>query len=223
MMDLSPRLKALAAMIPDGASVADIGCDHGQLSAALAQQGHAVIACDVSAPSLDKARRLTAALQLQDRIRLRLGDGLSVLEAGEVQAAVLAGMSGQNMLDILDASPETAASVQRYICQPMQGADTLRQGMRARGYAIVAEDLVQEAHRFFQIIVFEKGVQRPLTALEAEFGPGLLAGGHPLLKRWMEAQLQRCVRQTEASASAAHRAKVRRRMAQLEEIMHECR
>nr|MDD6336049.1 SAM-dependent methyltransferase [bacterium] len=51
MTQLSPRLAALAARIQAG-PVADIGCDHGLLSCALALDGHEVYAVDISDKAL---------------------------------------------------------------------------------------------------------------------------------------------------------------------------
>ena len=39
MIVLTPRLQAVADMVPPGCAVADIGCDHGYVSAYLVQQG----------------------------------------------------------------------------------------------------------------------------------------------------------------------------------------
>ena len=49
MIVLTPRLQAVADMVPPGCAVADIGCDHGYVSAYLVQQGIAprVVAADV--------------------------------------------------------------------------------------------------------------------------------------------------------------------------------
>ena len=57
---LRPRLSRALDMLRGSQTVADIGSDHGRLAVALLQQGAAerVIACDICAPSLEKARAL---------------------------------------------------------------------------------------------------------------------------------------------------------------------
>ena len=90
---LDARLAAAAALVRPGLPVADIGCDHGKLTAALACSGlyPKVIGSDLRPDPLDKARRTVEAAGCQDRVELRLGDGLSVLSAGEVGTIVIAG------------------------------------------------------------------------------------------------------------------------------------
>ena len=53
---LRPRLSRALDMLRGSQTVADIGSDHGRLAVALLQPGAAerVIACDISAPSLEK-------------------------------------------------------------------------------------------------------------------------------------------------------------------------
>ena len=55
---LSQRLQALADMVSDGNSVADVGCDHGFLSIYLVQNGISphVLAMDVRQGPLQRAR-----------------------------------------------------------------------------------------------------------------------------------------------------------------------
>ena len=54
MIKLSQRLQAIADMVPQGSSVADVGTDHGFLPCYLAQnrQAEKVIACDINAQPL---------------------------------------------------------------------------------------------------------------------------------------------------------------------------
>ena len=63
---LDARLKTIAALALQAVAgrehpcVADVGCDHGYLTAYLLEAcpQMTALACDVSAPSLDKSRRL---------------------------------------------------------------------------------------------------------------------------------------------------------------------
>ena len=58
-MKLDARLAAVAAFVPQGSRVADIGTDHGYLAAALVEEGRApfVIASDLPAGPCEAARR----------------------------------------------------------------------------------------------------------------------------------------------------------------------
>lgn len=186
---LSQRLAALARQVPPHAVVADIGCDHGHLAAALAERGHRVFACDISAPSLAKARRLVAAKGLEDRVELRLGDGLSVLQPGEADCIIMAGMGALTLLGLLESGQDVARCARRVLLQPMQGTDQLRLGAGRLGWRLVAEDLVAEAGRYFPILVLEQGEALAMTDLEAQWGPYLLAARHPQLAPSIQRQL----------------------------------
>ncbi len=65
--------------------MADIGCDHGKLTAVLAASGKypKVIGADLRPGPLAKAEQTLEHAGCKDRAELRLGDGLSVLSYGE--------------------------------------------------------------------------------------------------------------------------------------------
>ena len=60
-MELSKRLYAVAGLVTEGASVADIGTDHGYIPIYLVQQGIAshVIAMDINKGPLERDRKST--------------------------------------------------------------------------------------------------------------------------------------------------------------------
>ena len=75
-LQLQPRLRLLANMVPQGARLADIGTDHGYLPVWLMQQGRiaSAIAADIGPEPLDHARRTAA--EYGAALDLRLCDGL---------------------------------------------------------------------------------------------------------------------------------------------------
>ena len=78
---LDARLSAAAELVRPGQPVADIGCDHGKLTAVLAASGKypKVIGADLRPGPLAKAAQTLEYAGCKDRAELRLGDGLSVL------------------------------------------------------------------------------------------------------------------------------------------------
>ena len=109
---------------------ADIGCDHGKLSAALAGSGRCplVLACDLRPGPLEKARVTCAPYG--DKVQCRLGSGLSVLEPGEADDIIIAGMGAETIIEILEAAPWVAR----------------------RGFALRAETLCQAAGRWYAVM-----------------------------------------------------------------------
>ena len=147
------RLTKIFNCIPQSNVAADIGCDHGQLTAMLLTQNRAerVIATDISEKSLSKAVRLCGTLGIADRVEFRQGDGLAVLAEGEADTIVIAGMGGHLIADMLRRNPDRARKAFLALC-PHTHEDVLRRFLLTNGYEITAETLALEDERYYQII-----------------------------------------------------------------------
>ena len=108
---LSDRMKRIADMVTPGRVTADIGCDHGLVSAYLVDMGICpkVYAMDVAEGPLESAKKNTR--EFSDRIELRLSDGFEALEKGETDCAIIAGMGGHLVLSILEGGMEKMTAV----------------------------------------------------------------------------------------------------------------
>lgn len=205
---LSERLQAVVRMVPQTQTVADIGCDHGKVAVWLLKNGRAkfVVCGDISAPSLEKARRLAASMGVQTAVSLRVGSGFDVLSRGEADAAVIAGMGGELMTSILEQGKEKLPDTLVLACQ--RDADVLRGWLSSNGFVIDDEDLVHEKGHYYPVIRAVRGQSRPLTAAETEFGPVLLAKKPRHIKNYVAQR----IRQTE---------KIRRALLQTEAVKKE--
>ena len=184
MIKLSQRLQAIADMVPQGSSVADVGTDHGFLPCYLAQnrQAEKVIACDINAQPLALAQKNVTDYNVADIVSTRLGNGLSVIEPGEADVVTIAGMGGALMLEILDAASDVVDRLQRIILQPNVGMEAVRIWAEKNRWHIVQEELIRENDRFSVIIAMEPGRSlNSMTPVELFLGPELLANQHPLL------------------------------------------
>lgn len=174
-------------MINGSRLAADIGCDHGRLSAALLQQGRAdrVTASDISAPSLQKAAELAARCGLEDRLAVVLSDGMAHLGPNEADAIAICGMGGELIARILEANLPAARNARRIIMQPMRGVEELRRFLRENEFRIFDERLALDAGRIYQIIGAESGQPAPLPGWfhqdEYFLGPMLFEKRDPLL------------------------------------------
>lgn len=124
----TPRLDALKAALTGYRMVADIGCDHAYLPILLAQEDAAAhfIAADVREGPLLRAKENISRFGLADRIETRLGSGLIPVLPGECEAAVIAGMGGSVICNILQEGETVAKSLKRLVLQPMSAAPELR-------------------------------------------------------------------------------------------------
>ena len=104
MIELSPRLAVISKHITRHQTKADIGCDHGLLSVYMILKGLVpkAIAMDLRPAPLEKARACIKKYQLEGQIDIRLSDGLKSLKPSEAETAVIAGMGGILIKDILD-------------------------------------------------------------------------------------------------------------------------
>ena len=125
-MELSKRLKAVAGLVTEGASVADIGTDHGYVPIWLIQSGRAekVIAMDVNEGPLERARGHIRSKRLENVIFTRKSDGLQALHVGEADTMIAAGMGGGLVIRILENSPEITADLKEFILQPQSDDET---------------------------------------------------------------------------------------------------
>lgn len=153
------RLAALAAFVPQGARLADIGTDHAYLPIELIQDNIIVsaIAGDIHVGPYKAAKEHVEALGLEQKISVRLGNGMAVLSPGEVEVAVIAGMGGQTIIEILNNSIEVTKSLDRLILQPMVAAASVRRWLGENGWYLADERLVQDDGRLYEIIVAEQG------------------------------------------------------------------
>jgi len=171
---ISLRLRTIIGMVPEAETVADIGSDHGKVSAALVKKGIAkhVVCTDISGQSLKKARKLVKSKELDSSVSLREGDGFEVLSEGEADVAVIAGMGGELMRNILAEGGAKVPAKLVLSCNTASGL--LRKWLSENGYVIEDEALVFETRRFYPVMRAAKGAAQPLSDTELEFGPVIL-------------------------------------------------
>lgn len=172
-MKLPPRLEYVFSFTKNSRLTADVGTDHGKLAAALLISGRAerVVACDVNAAPLAKARELIENLGLSDRTEIRLADGLKGLEGRGVDQAVIAGMGGELIASIISAAPWVAESGVRLVLQPMTTAPELRRYLCEAGFRIEREGAVAEGGKPYEVIAARwDGEKRVCSPEEAEMG-----------------------------------------------------
>lgn len=219
-ISLDPRLSAIAEMLGTCACCADIGSDHGRLGAFLLQNHRCARVCmtDISAPSLEKARKLIALTGLEARAAFCVGDGARALEE-RVDAAVIAGMGGETIAEIVESAGGKLDGA-RLILQPNVAAPALRRRLNACGWTIEDEALVRDGRRIYLILAAVQGLQA-LSAQEYEVGPVLIRRRPPLLNDYAQFRLRvarRALHGAEGGGDGASAGALRREIAIWEEI-----
>ena len=151
---LTSRLATIAALVPYGARLADVGTDHAYLPVYLAARGIIPfgIAADVNEGPLKRAGATIAKYNVEDKVKTRLSNGFDALAPGEVDCVVAAGMGGLLIASIMEGSPEFVKTVSTFILQPMTAGRELRDWLCANGFAITNEHVAREKNRMYYII-----------------------------------------------------------------------
>ncbi len=183
---LSARLACAARHVPAGSVVADIGADHAYLPVYLLENGIAgrVVAGEVSGGPYGIAAGAVRAAGLEDRIEVRLGDGLQVISPGEVNVVVLAGMGGRTICEILDSGRAVLDGLERLILQPMRDIPMVRRWLADNNWRIIDEEMVYEDSHYYVIIVAGPGREK-ITDSALELGPCLLENRSPVFHRFL--------------------------------------
>lgn len=172
---ISKRLELVTSFVPQGAILLDVGSDHAYLPIDLVERGKikSAIAGEVVEGPYQSAVKNVEAHGLKEKIQVRLANGLAAFEeADKVSVITIAGMGGRLIARILEEGLDKLAHVVRLILQPNNREDDLRIWLQENGFQIVAESILEEAGKFYEIFVVEAG-QMKLSASDVRFGPFL--------------------------------------------------
>lgn len=192
---LSMRLERVAAHMPAGARLADIGSDHGYLPVALMRRGAiaAAVAGEVAQTPFHAAVRTVRDNGLEQQITVRQANGLAAIEAAdEITAISICGMGGETIRDILESGKARLSGRERLILQPNGGEQPLRQWLMENNYRILCEELLRENGFYYEIIVAERAGPVLYTAEELYFGPLQMQARSPVfLGKWQRMLLEK--------------------------------
>lgn len=166
-------------MLPRCGVCADIGADHGRLSAVCLLSGkvkHMLVA-DISQKALAKAQRRLEALGLLDRATFAVADGLQALDAlpgGRVDALCVLGMGGETIAGILGRGKDRLQGA-TLVLGPQTEMFLVRETLSEIGYRIRRERVVEAAGHFYPLMEATPLGQgeAPHTRREVLIGTGL--------------------------------------------------
>lgn len=187
-MELSKRLHAVAGLVTEGASVADIGTDHGYVPIYLAETKKCphIIAMDVNQGPLERAAWHIRMKGMGEYIETRLSDGLMNMKPGEADTMIAAGMGGALTIRILENSPEIVASIREFILQPQSEIHKVREYLNQHDFCLVAEDMIEEDGKYYPIMKLVHGKEPEYSREELYYGRILLEERHPVLYQFLK-------------------------------------
>lgn len=190
-MQISRRLQMNVSLVPQGARVADIGCDHGYASIWLVEQGicERVIAMDVNASPLMRAREHIKNAGLEAAICCRLSDGAAQLLPGEADTLMIAGMGGPLMVRILDEAETVRDKVTTLVLQPQSEISGVRRFLLAHGFFPEEEKACIDGGKYYFAMraVRCREEEMPVWTEEwqFEFGTYLVQKKDPVLRQYL--------------------------------------
>lgn len=186
-MELSKRLRAVAGLVTEGASVADIGTDHGYIPIYLIMSGTArkAIASDINAGPLERARIHIQESGAAGQIETRRSDGLEAVRPGEADTMIAAGMGGGLIIRILEAGKAVTGQMKELILQPQSEIKKVRSYLVSHGFSIAEEDMVEEEGKYYPMMKVVHGTAGVYTEAELLYGKLLLEQRHPVLREYL--------------------------------------
>jgi tRNA (adenine22-N1)-methyltransferase len=188
---LSQRLQTVVKYIPEGYTIADIGSDHAYLPCHVVQREivpFAIAGEVVEGPYLSALKQVETS-GLSDQISVRKGNGLDVIEPGEIDCITIAGMGGTLIANILDRGIDKLTGVKRLILQPNVGSIATRKWLFAQGWQLIGEEILEEDGKIYEILVAEIGDPQSTYGEDLEtgflFGPFLrIEKNDAFIKKW---------------------------------------
>ena len=171
--ELDNRLLACASLVRQGSVAADIGSDHAYLPIYLVRHkiSPRAIASDINEGPVNRAKMNVRLSQLSDKIDVLLADGLDKAASYKPDDIIIAGMGGELIRDILNASEYVKNTGVRLILQPMTMPHILREYLADNGFNITDEKICAAQDKYYQIICAQyDGVKRSFTEHELLLG-----------------------------------------------------
>ena len=175
---LSRRLQVVADFVCPGKRTADVGCDHGKLSAFLLESKKTpfVYATDLRPAPLEKAKTLLAERGLEEVSACICCDGLQEVPQ-TVEQVVIAGMGGEEICHILDQAPWARREDFPMVLCPHSKAEVVRRWLASEGFQVEREAMVEEKGHFYPIMAARfTGITRELPLLECYCGLPTMEG-----------------------------------------------
>ncbi len=212
-MVLSERLRAISDLIDNVSSIVDVGTDHGYIPIYLVKNNiiDFAVASDINKGPVEKAKKNIENYNLGNKIVARLGGGLTTVKPKEVEAAVIAGMGGNLIRDILEDSKKVFKALNYVVVQPVQNPEVLREYVYNSGYTIIDEIIVKDEEKYYEIMKIKyDDNKKEIDPIYYEVSEILLNKREPLFKEYLQFKLGKYIRVYENLTEETELAKKRK-------------
>lgn len=188
---MTARLFAAAKFVKRGSTVADVGTDHAYIPIWLLKNGicPSAVAMDINRGPILRAEDNIKKFGLESKICTKLSDGLAALNAGEADTAIIAGMGGILINQILKNAKHLYSSVHHYILQPMTAVEETRKFLEENGFLIEDECLAQEGVKLYTVISAVRGSMKIEKEIDYYIGEKLICRRDALLPAYLDGRI----------------------------------
>ena len=186
-MKLSDRLQAVASFVTPGLRVADIGTDHGYIPIYLTEQGIIpyAIAMDINKGPILRAQENIKENSLEKFIETRLSNGFDKLEPGEADCAVIAGMGGELITNILNNGRNVVDGLKELVLSPHSEVWLVRKYLHNNDFKIIDEKMIIDEGKFYTIIKVVKGKDEIYSEEDYMYGKILIEKKDEVLMKYI--------------------------------------
>jgi tRNA (adenine22-N1)-methyltransferase len=163
------RINSIIKNIKPNSVVADIGSDHALLSTSLLSHTPVKHIYNVEKNSGPFQVTVSNTKTFPNVTNIQ-ADGLNFIIKEEIDYCVIAGMGAFNIINIMNNA--NAKKCKSFILQPNSNTDDLRRFLQANGYFVVNEEIIEQNHIYYDLMVVSKHSGTPIvTEEDIYFGP----------------------------------------------------
>lgn len=191
---LSPRLRAISEITPHCKCFADIGTDHAYLPVYLCmcKKVEKAIASDIVKGPLLRAESTINKFDMNDKISVRLGPGVSTLSRNEADVVAVCGMGGLIIANILKEGRDILCGTERILLQPMTAVTELREYLLADNWSIDDEYLIEDNGKLYNILsISPNGENVKYNKVELFLGKKLIEKKPPLYAQYLDKKINK--------------------------------
>lgn len=186
-MILPQRLLSIAQNINNVKNLVDIGTDHAYIPiyCVKTQRAENAVASDVKEGPVKIATQNIKKYGLENKISTLISNGFDNVEKNSFDMAVIAGMGGLLINDILEKGKDKISYDATIILQPMLAVCEVRRYLSENGFVITKECLAKEEDKIYNILVCTKG-NEALSEFDIYVGKRLFLDKDELFLKYMD-------------------------------------